>query len=152
WDVAFEIDGPHHYDRRLITVAQYEDDLLRQNSLITYGWRVFRWTDRQLREEPEQVKEQLARFLESIPGLLEFDDFLPQQRGAVLELREHQQEARDWLVQARSEGKTIAQVNHATGTGKTIIAIDDAKSLGAKTLYLAHTRGLVKQTRDRFRQ
>ena len=149
-DVAFEIDGPHHYDRRLITVAQYEDDLLRQNSLITYGWRVFRWTDRQLREEPEQVKEQLARFLESVPGLLEFDDFLPQQRGAVLELREHQQEARDWLAQLRTEGGTIALLNLATGTGKTIIAIDDTKSLGARTLYLAHTRGLVKQTRNRF--
>jgi hypothetical protein len=34
--------------------------------------------------------------LGSIPGLLEFDDFLPKQLGAVLELREHQQEARDW--------------------------------------------------------
>ena len=151
-DVAFEIDGPFHYDPKLITAAQYEDDLLRQNSLITYGWRVFRWTDRQLREEPEQVKEQLARFLESVPGLLEFDAFLPQQRGAVLELREHQQEARDWLAKLRAEGGTIAQLNHATGTGKTIIAIDDAKSLGAQTLYLANTRGLVKQTRDRFLQ
>ena len=57
-DVAFEIDGPFHYDSNLITVAQYENDLLRQNSLITFGWRVFRWTDRQLREKPEQVKEQ----------------------------------------------------------------------------------------------
>ena len=149
-DVAFEIDGPFHYDPKLITVAQYEDDLLRQNSMITFGWRVFRWTDRQLREEPEQVKEQLARFLESVPGLLEFDDFLPQQRGALLELREHQQEARDWLAKLRAEGGTIALLNLATGTGKTIIAIDDTKSLRARTLYLAHTRGLVKQTRSRF--
>jgi superfamily II DNA or RNA helicase len=149
-DVAFEIDGPYHYDPRLITAFQYEDDLLRQNSLITYGWRVFRWTDRQLREEPEQVKEQLSRFLESVPGLLEFDDFLPQQRGAVLELRDHQQAARDRLEQLRAEGKTIALLNLATGTGKTVIAIDDAKSLGARTLYLAHRRDLVKQTRKKF--
>ena len=83
-DVAFEIDGPFHYDSNLITVAQYENDLLRQNSLITCGWRVFRWTDRQLREEPEQVKEQR-----------------PSRRSTT-----------------------------PPGTGKTIIAIDDAKSLG----------------------
>ena len=104
-DVAFEIDGPFHYDSKLITVAQYEDDLLRQNSLITFGWRVFRWTDRQLRR-----------------------------------------------ARAGQGAETIAQINHATGTGKTIIASDDAKSLGPRTLYLAHTRGLVKQTRDRFIQ
>lgn len=74
--VAFEIDGPLHYHPDKITMLQYEDDLLRQNSLIHDGWRVFRWTDRQLAEEPEQVKEQLALFLASIAGLLEFDDFL----------------------------------------------------------------------------
>ena len=149
--MAFEIDGPRHYDRTLITTPTYEDDLLRQNSLICDGWRVFRWTDRQLRDEPEWVKDQLARFLESIPGLLEFDDFLPKQRGALLELRGHQQEARDWLRKIRSEGSTIALLNHATGTGKTIIAIDDARSLNGRTLYLANRKGLVQQTRDRFR-
>src|ERR1700733_15289164 len=36
--ITFEIDGPHHYHPDKITVAQYEDDLLRQNSLIYDGW------------------------------------------------------------------------------------------------------------------
>lgn len=150
--VAFEIDGPHHYHPDKITIGQHEDDLLRQNSLIYDGWRVFRWTDRQLAQDQEQVKEELALFLERIPGLLEFDEFLPRQLGAVLELRDHQQEARQWLNQVRAEGKTIALLNLATGTGKTVIAIDDARSLNARTLYLAHRKGLVTQTRDKFRQ
>src|SRR5208283_4630506 len=123
--IAFEIDGPHHYQRSLITTETYEDDLFRQNSLICDSWRVFRWTDRQLRETPELVKEQLARFLESVPGLLEFDDFLPKQLGAVFELRESQEDARRWLEQIRAQGKTIGLLNLATGIGKTVIAIDD---------------------------
>ncbi|HEU4386576.1 MAG TPA: DEAD/DEAH box helicase family protein [Blastocatellia bacterium] len=145
--IAFEIDGPHHYIPETNPVIQYEDDLLRQNSLINDGWRVFRWTDRQLAEHPERVKEQLALFLASIPGLLEFDDFLPKQLGAVLELRPHQKDARDWFNQIRSEGKTIALLNLATGTGKTVIAIDDARSVNGRTLYLAHRKTLITQTR-----
>jgi hypothetical protein len=83
-------------------MAKFEDDLLRQNSLIHDRWRVYRWTDRQVAEEGERVKEQLALLLGSIPGLLAFDDFLPKQRGEVvrLELRRHQREANTLSVSA----------------------------------------------------
>ena len=55
---AFEIDGLawHHPDA--ITIAKFEDDLLRQNSLIHDNWRVYRWTDRQVADDGERVKEQ----------------------------------------------------------------------------------------------
>jgi hypothetical protein len=79
--VAFEIDGLVWHAPTAIPVEKCEDDLLRQNSLVHQGWRVFRWTDRQITQEPELVKEQLALFLERIPGLLSFDEFLPKQRG-----------------------------------------------------------------------
>ena len=70
--VAFEIDGLTWHVPDAGRITDYEDSLLRQNSLIHQGWRVFRWTDRQIANEPEQVKEQLALFLERIPGLLSF--------------------------------------------------------------------------------
>jgi hypothetical protein len=135
--IAFEIDGPHHYHPQEPAIVQYEDDLLRQNSLIYDSWRVFRWTDRQLAEEPERVKEQLALFLASIPGLLELDDFLPKQLAATLELRQHQRDAQEWLASVRSEGKTIELLNLATGTGRTVRAIDDTHAVNGRTLYLA---------------
>jgi len=84
--------------------------------------------------------------------LLEFDDFLPKQPAAAFELREHQQQAREWLEKIRSEGKTIALLEHATGTGKTIVAIADARAFDGRTLYLAHRKQLVTQTRRRFRE
>src|SRR4051794_30169700 len=52
--VAFEIDGLIWHVPDPEAIGKYEDDMLRQNSLIHQGWRVFRWTDRQVAREPEQ--------------------------------------------------------------------------------------------------
>jgi hypothetical protein len=124
--IAFEIDGVTWHHPGAITTDKFEDDLLRQNSLVHQGWRVFRWTDRELLQEPERVKEQLALFLQSIPGLLSFDEFLPKQIGEVLELRERQKEALDSLEEMRADHKTIALLTHAQGAGKTMVAVTDA--------------------------
>ena len=149
--IAFEIDGLtwHHPDA--ITIDKFEDDLLRQNSLIHLGWKVFRWTDRELFTEPERVKEQLALFLESISDIVSFDEFFPKQRGEAFELRPHQEEALEALAAMRSEGKTIGLVTHAQGAGKTVVAVSDAKRIGGRTLFLAHRRELVVQAYDELK-
>jgi superfamily II DNA or RNA helicase len=148
--VAFEIDGLTWHVPDAERIAEYEDQLLRQNSLVHQGWRVFRWTDRQIADEPESVKEQLVLFLERIPGLLAFDDFLPKQHGEVIELKPHQEEALAALDRLRAEGNTIALVTHAQGAGKTVTAISDALRLGGRTLFVAHTHELVHQARGQF--
>ena len=148
--VAFEIDGLMWHVPDATRISEYEDSLLRQNSLIHQGWRIFRWTDRQIANEPEQVKEQLALFLERIPGLLTFDDFLPKQHGEVIELRPHQEEAIESLGRLRAEGNSIALVTHAQGAGKTVTSISDARRIGGRTLFVAHTRELVLQARSQF--
>jgi superfamily II DNA or RNA helicase len=150
--VAFEIDGLTWHLPDATSVAKYEDDLLKQNSLVHHGWRIFRWTDRQIAQEPERVKEQLALFLERLPGLLSFDDFLPRQTGEVMELRAHQDDALLALQRMRDEGKTIALLDHATGAGKTVTAITDACRLGGRMLWLVHTRNLVSQTYKEFQR
>lgn len=150
--VAFEVDGLTWHVPDGERIDRYEDDLLKQNSLVHQGWRVFRWTDRQIADEPEYVKDQLALFLERIPGLLSFDEFLPKQHGEVLELRPHQDEAIEALERLRLQGNTIALLTHAQGAGKTVTAITDARNLGGRTLFVAHTRELVLQARDQFRK
>jgi superfamily II DNA or RNA helicase len=150
--VAFEIDGLTWHVPSSEQIAKYEDDLLKQNSLIHQGWRIFRWTDRQVADESEQIKEQLALFLERIPGLLAFEDFLPKQHGEVLELRPHQEEALEALARLRAEGNTIALLTHAQGAGKTVTSLADARRLGGRTLFVVHTRDLVHQAVDQFRK
>lgn len=148
--VAFEVDGLTWHVPDPEAIKEYEEQLLRQNSLIYQGWRLFCWTDREIAQEPERVKEELALFLERIPGLLAFDDFLPKQRGGVIELRPHQEEALAALEQLRSEGMTIALLTHAQGAGKTVTAISDARGLGGRTLFVVHTKDLVHQAHKRF--
>ena len=150
--IAFEIDGLTWHVPDLVPAAKYEDDLLRQNSLVHQDWRVFRWTDRQVIQEPERVKEQLALFLEKLPGLLSFDEFMPRQTGEWIELREHQEDALLALERMRAEKKTIALLEHATGAGKTVTAITDARRMGGRTLWLVHRRDLVTQTQAEFQR
>ena len=45
----------------------------------------------------------------------------------------------------RENKETIALLYQATGTGKTVTAVMDAKSVGGRTLFVAHTMELVNQ-------
>ena len=125
--------------------------------MVHLGWDVFRWAVRQMQQQPEAVKDELRVFLGSHPQFKEIEDYLPQQRGkaldgANLELKEHQKAALKSLEQMRSNSETIALLYHATGTGKTVTAVMDAKRCGGRVLFLAHTQELVDQATNTFRK
>jgi superfamily II DNA or RNA helicase len=46
---------------------------------------------------------------------------------------------------------SIALLYHATGAGKTVTAVSDAKRLGKRTLFLAHTKELITQAQATFK-
>ena len=54
------------------------------------------------------------------------------------------------LNKMRGEGKTIALVQGATGSGKSAIGVLDARSIGKRVLFLAHTKELVEQGVENF--
>ena len=90
-------------------------------------------------------------------SIQEIEDYLPTQRGksldgSRLELKEHQKQALAALEEMRSRFETIALLYHATGTGKTVTAVMDAKRFGKRTLFLAHTVELVDQAARTFRE
>jgi len=155
--VAFEIDDEASHNPRLVSFDKHDDDLLKQNSMIHKGWDVYRWTVRRLQKYPENVKDELRVFLGETPRFKEIDDYLPSQSGKVvdgskLELRDYQQEALDSLAQMRAEKDSIALLCLATGTGKTLVAVQDAKRFGGRVLFVAHTTTLVFQARNAFDQ
>jgi hypothetical protein len=86
--------------RRTSTSTSSRTTWAARTASSTRDWQVYRWSDRQLAGESERVKDQLAPFLERVPGLLEL---------------------------IRADGKTIALLEHATGSGKTVTAIRDAR-------------------------
>ena len=149
--VAFEIDGETWHNPGKVSEDKYVDDLLKQNSMVYEGWKVFRWTDTQVHKTPDRVKDELITFLGYTPVLTYLDGDTPAQKGGIFELREHQEEALTNFAKMREDGKTIALVQGATGSGKSAIGVLDAKSLGQRVLFLAHTKELVEQGVKNFK-
>lgn len=150
--IAIEIDGETYHNPKKVSDTKYFDDLLKQNSLVYEGWRVFRWAYNQLAKQPEKVKDELVTFLGETPFFKEVDFFLPPQQGQAFELREYQQEAIDNLFTIRESGDSIALLYHATGVGKTVTAATDAKKVNGKTLFLVHNLKLAEQAEETFSQ
>lgn len=155
--IAIEIDDEASHNPRLVSHDKFYDDLLKQNSMIHQGWDVYRWAVRQMQKQPETVKDELRVFLGSDPRFQEIEDYLPAQRGRELkidrlELREYQQEALNALENMRRNRESIALLYHATGTGKTVTAVLDAKRCGGRVLFVAHTLELVNQAYHTFQQ
>ena len=148
--VAIEIDDDASHLPGHVSQVKHYDDLTKQNSMIHMGWAVYRWPVRIMQEQPERVKDELRIFLGSQPQFRAIADYLPTQRGRTFQLKEHQQEALDALAKMREAKETIALIHHATGTGKTVTAVSDAKRLGGRVLYIAHTKGLITQAADAF--
>lgn len=154
--IAIEIDDEASHNPRLVSKDKYTDDLLKQNSMTYLGWDIYRWTVRQMQKQPDTVKDELRLFIGGNAKFKEIDDYLPTQRGLSingdkLELREYQEEALKNLEEMRNRNQTIALLYQATGTGKTVTAVTDAKRVCGRTLFVAHTIELVKQAYDTFK-
>lgn len=154
--IAIEIDDEASHNPKLVSENKFYDDLLKQNSMIHLGWDVYRWAVRQMQLQPDTVKDELRLFVGANPAFREAADYLPEQRGksidgSELELKEHQKQALAALEEMRSRHETIALLYHATGTGKTVTAVSDAKRFGGRTLFLAHTHELVEQAYHTFK-
>ncbi|MBR7008695.1 MAG: DEAD/DEAH box helicase [Ruminococcus sp.] len=155
--IAIEIDDEASHNPSVVSRNKFYDDLLKQNSMVYLGWDVFRWAVKQMQVQPDTVKDELRVFVGSDTVFREVEDYLPVQRGKALqgfdlELKEHQKLALKSLEEMRAKHETIALLYHATGTGKTVTAVTDAKKCGGRTLFLAHTVELVEQAAKTFKE
>lgn len=150
--IAIEIDDEASHNPELVSSDKFCDDLLKQNSMIYLKWDVYRWAVRQLQKQPETVKDELRVFLGSSPSFREDDSYLPTQSGRVInfKLSQHQKDALAELRKMRENRETIGLLCHATGTGKTVTAVSDAKSVGGRVLFVAHTLELITQAEETF--
>lgn len=153
--IAFEIDDEASHNKNIISDNKFYDDLLKQNSMVNLGWDVFRWAVRQMQNQPDTVKDELRVFVGRNTAFREAAEYLPNQRSKAIDaqnfsLKEHQKQALDSLENMRKNHETIALLYHATGTGKTVTAVSDAKRFGKRTLFAAHTHELVEQAVHTF--
>lgn len=68
--------------------------------------------NRQLAKSPDKVKDELTLLLGEYPIFKELLDFLPQQKGKILEIKEHQKEALDNLARLRFKLKQDKYLNN----------------------------------------
>lgn len=155
--IAFEIDDEASHNKNIISDNKFYDDLLKQNSMVNLGWDVFRWAVRQMQTQPDTVKDELRVFVGRNTAFREAAEYLPEQRGKAIDaqnfsLKEHQKQALESLENMRRNHETIALLYHATGTGKTVTAVSDAKRFGKRTLFVAHTHELIEQAAKTFNE
>jgi len=83
--VVIEIDDEASHNKSIVSQNKFYDDLLKQNFMVHKGWDVYRWAVRQMQIQPDTVKDELRVFLGHHPLFKEIQDYLPKQRGKVLD-------------------------------------------------------------------
>lgn len=122
---AIEENGVHYHHPCLIGNNAYERQLEKQNTLVLYGFKVFRFSSQNL-----SFKEQTIDNIKSYLG--EKDNFINSvvvKEQRKFKLYEHQERILEDINKSRKEGINTSLVVIPTGTGKSQIVIEDLKQL-----------------------
>lgn len=122
---AIEENGVHYHHPCIIGNDDYAHQLEKQNTLVLYNFKVFRFSIQNLsfsEQAVDNIKKYLGnkdRFINSI--------CIKEERK--FKLYEHQEKILDDLHKSRQEGICTALIVIPTGTGKSQIIIEDLKTL-----------------------
>jgi len=129
YNIAIEKNGETYHHPLITGKEQYQSQLTKQNSLVSYGYKVFRWS-----LEGMQFKENFQEEMQKFFG--DAKDFLLSQKLSVsrkITLLDHQTEALSAINEQRKKGDTNFLVVLPTGTGKTEIMIADILNMYRQT-------------------
>lgn len=147
YNIAIEKNGESYHHPIITQRKGYQKQLIKQNSLVAYGYKVFRWSLEGMKFR-ETFREELKEFFGNK------EDFLLSQKLSLsrkITLLHHQKTAIDEIKKLRCSGEKNFLVVLPTGTGKTEIMISDIlnnyhNDMGLKTLILVPTRQLKEDT------
>lgn len=154
---AIELNGEQFHHPVAIGPKRYRSQLFKQNSLVSDGFKVFRWSLNGMNDRERFILE-LSRFMGfarpfrdkpiiKVSRPVETFDF---------SLHDHQLNALEQIRDAREDGKSTFLLVLPTGTGKTEIFIEDIVRLKKdspqlKALIIVPTRKLREQTLARLK-
>ncbi len=149
--IGIEKNGEMYHHPLVIGKDSYKSQLLRQNSIVSQGGKVYRWSlgSMQFRDV---FCEEIKRYLPEPEKIIDRHHVLAK-RG--FELFDHQENVLEAIERERMGGKKAFLVHLPTGTGKTHILISDffreyEKDLSMRGLVLVPSISLKKQTIDNF--
>jgi superfamily II DNA or RNA helicase len=154
-EIAIELNGESFHHPLFITKDRYESQLLKQNSLVKDGIKVYRWSNAGMADE-KKFADQIRLYFgqeESFCAKPTANQF----RDIRFSLFKHQQDALTDIEDGRAQGKNTFLLVLPTGTGKTEVFIADhnaQKQLGNanRSLVVVPFKDLREQTKARFLQ
>lgn len=152
-EIAIELNGESFHHPLVINKAQYNSQLLKQNSLVKDSIKVYRWSNAGMADE-KKFADQIRLYFGPEAAFIK-QPKANQFRDITFSLFKHQQDALLDIENGRAEGKNTFLLVLPTGTGKTEVFIADheaQKRLGNadKALVIVPFKDLREQTKERF--
>jgi superfamily II DNA or RNA helicase len=145
--LALEVNGETYHAEGIIPNDMFDDNLFRQNEILTNGYRLIRFSYNQLQSPIWRAVVMAALrdfFTQYAPALLGTNPITPnpiQDRALV---------ALDFWRNTKGWRKGIVVL--PTGTGKTMLSALDVRRVGGRALFLVHRLDILKQSIDAYRR
>lgn len=142
--IALEVNGETYHAEGVIAKEVYDDNLNRQNEILSAGYFLLRYSYSQLQHPTwrKQVSESIRRLVyRTFPEIL---------AEGLIEPNHLQQQALNDLDVRRNVGWKKGIVVLPTGTGKTFLSAFDTKKVTGKILFIVHRLDILSQSKEAF--
>lgn len=142
--IALEVNGETYHAEGVIAKEVYDDNLNRQNEILSSGYFLLRYSYSQLQHPTwrKQVSESIRRLVyRTFPEIL---------AEGLIEPNHLQQQALNDLDVRRNVGWKKGIVVLPTGTGKTFLSAFDTKKVAGKILFIVHRLDILSQSKEAF--
>ena len=142
--LALEVNGESYHAEGIIPGEQFDDNLNRQNEILSAGWFLLRFSYNQLKSPQwrEKVSHDLFSLLRKhIPEILSEETIKPNYL---------QQQVLDALDFYRKQGHKKGVVILPTGTGKTYLSAFDTLNAKGRILFIVHKLDILSQSRESY--
>lgn len=142
--LALEINGESYHAEGIIPGEQFDDNLNRQNEILSAGWFLLRFSYNQLKAPQwrEKVSHDLFSLLRKhIPEILSEETVKPNYL---------QQRVLEELAFYRNQRHRKGIVILPTGTGKTYLSAFDTLNAQGRVLFIVHKLDILSQSREAY--
>lgn len=142
--LALEVNGESYHAEGIIPGEQFDDNLNRQNEILSAGWFLLRFSYNQLKAPQwrEKVSHDLFSLLRKhIPEILNEETIKPNYL---------QNQVLDELKDFRKRGHKKGIVILPTGTGKTYLSAFDTLNVQGRILFIVHKLDILSQSRESY--
>ncbi len=145
--IGIEKNGETYHHPVIVGKERYKDQLLKQNSIVSQGGKLYRWSLGSMRFR-DVFCEEIKRYFPEPEKIIDGNHVRAKR---AFELFEHQENMLEAIETGREKGDRAFLVHLPTGAGKTHILISDfyreyEKDPSVKALVLVPTRKLKEQT------